>query len=103
MQPNYANTVIYIIRAKNKNNKNVYIGHTTDFVGRKAKHKYRCNHLSYLGSRYPLYEYIRQHGGWDKFQMEILEHYPCNTRKEAMERENYYYNLLQAKLNGDEP
>ena len=34
--PDYSNTIIY---CKDENIKDVYVGHTTDFIGRKYSHK----------------------------------------------------------------
>ena len=40
---NYENTHFYKLCCKDLNIKECYIGHTTDFIRRKAGHKYNCN------------------------------------------------------------
>ena len=42
---NYKNTIMYKICCKNSNILYVSVGKTTDFIGRKASHKFNCNIL----------------------------------------------------------
>jgi predicted GIY-YIG superfamily endonuclease len=39
----YSKTVIYKIICKNLNINTIYVGSTSNFIQRKAKHKYSCN------------------------------------------------------------
>ena len=39
----YSNTIIYKIVCKDQNIKDIYVGHTTNFVQRKHAHKQNCN------------------------------------------------------------
>ena len=46
---------------------NFYIGSTNDFVKRKIIHKHYCKTKDLK-----LYQYIRENGGWDNWNMEII-------------------------------
>ena len=39
---NYLNTIIYKFVCNDLNIKDTYVGHTTDFIKRKATHKSHC-------------------------------------------------------------
>ena len=76
-----------------------YIGSTTNFSSRKSNHKKYCNNKVSKKYKYPLYQYIRAIGGFEKFNFEIVENYKCNTKEEALIKEQYYIDLLKPKLN----
>ena len=46
-----------------------------------------------------VYQYIRENGGWENFDMIEIEKYPCNDANEARKRERYWFEELNAKLN----
>ena len=101
--PDYSNTVIYKIFCKNTNVSEIYIGHSTDFNNRKSKHKYSCNNENDKRYNLKVYHYIRENGGWDNFEMVIIEKYPCNDIYKAIEREKYFVKELKASLNNNIP
>jgi hypothetical protein len=41
----YKKTIIYKIVCNDLNITDVYVGHTTNFINRKARHKYDCNNI----------------------------------------------------------
>ena len=94
----YSNTIIYKISCKDETISDIYIGHTTNFENRKLKHKQR----SIKGST-KLYEFIREHGGWDNFEMIILETYTCKNRGHASRLEWFWWNKLGGTLNSISP
>jgi hypothetical protein len=97
---NYANTVIYkIVHKEDFDNVNIYIGSTTDFTRRKTKHKYDCNKINGIGYDCKKYQYIRENGGWECFNMIEIEKYPCNDKREAEAREEYWRCHYNAQLN----
>jgi hypothetical protein len=49
------------------------------------------------------YVFIREHGGWDNWQMIEVEKYPCKDMNEACARERHWYEELKAKLNKQIP
>jgi predicted GIY-YIG superfamily endonuclease len=80
----YNETKMYMFRHKEDiENRNIYIGYTTDWNKRLIchKNKYNKNH------KYLIYQYIRQNGGWDEWEMKWIEDYPCISKHEAMLRE----------------
>ncbi len=93
---NYNNTVMYKIVCNDLNIKDLYVGHTTDFIRRKKKHKSVCNLRS---CDYKIYKTIRENGGWDNWSMIEIEKYPCNDGNEATSRERYWYENLNSTLN----
>ena len=64
----------------------IYVGHTTNFKQRKARHKQNCNNESYKKFNFKLYTMIRANGGWEMFVLIEVEKYPCNDRREADKR-----------------
>ena len=70
----------------------VYVGHTTSFNKRKGKHKSNCNNEKSRQHNYKIYQMIREHGGWNAFQMIEIEKYPCKDKQEAERRE---YEIVQ--------
>ena len=100
---NWKNSVIYKICCKDTDVKEIYIGSTTNMVKRRHDHKKCCN--SEKMDRYNLYvyEFIREHGGWDNWEMVLVEKYPCVDNMELVKRERYWYDELKASLNSRRP
>lgn len=80
-----------------------YIGSTINFSRRKSQHKKNVNNRSSKMYKYPLYQYIRALGGFDKFNIEIVEYYPCKTKQEGLLREKELILLNNSKLNSIKP
>jgi hypothetical protein len=99
----YSKTVMYKIVSKDLNIKEVYVGHTTDFIKRKYSHKSLTENKNSRKYTYKLYNFIRQNGGWDNFEMLEIEKYSCNDSNEARTRERYWFELLNAKINSRYP
>ena len=99
----YSNTIIYKITCKNKSITDVYVGHTTNFVQRKHAHKQSCKNIKSLNHNCKLYEVIRANGGWENWQMEIINFFNCADHYEARKREQEYFTSLNATLNSIEP
>ena len=96
----YSNTIIYMIH-KPDSDLETYVGHTINFDNRFTKHKCRFNGKDFPHCNLPLYKYMREHGKFNDYKMEIIAYYPCNSKREAEEREQYYIDLLKSKLNTD--
>ena len=96
----YSKTIIYkLVHNEDYDNANIYIGSTTDFVKRKNAHKNCCNTENSRGYNDKRYQYIRENGGWNCFNMIEVEKYPCNDGNEARAREEYWRCLFNAQLN----
>jgi hypothetical protein len=92
----------YKIISKNENIKEIYIGKTTNFKRRVVRHKSNCNNIN--GSHYNLkvYQYIRENGGWDNFDMIEIEKGEYDNKDSAF-RERYWIEELNANLNSEIP
>ena len=77
----------------------VYVGHTTNFNKRKARHKINCNNENDKKFNFKLYQMIRDNGGFDMFKMVEVEIYPCKDKREAERRENEIMKELKASMN----
>lgn len=95
----YSKTIMYKIVCKDLSITDVYVGHTTNFVKRKNNHKTVCNNIYNKSYHFKLYEFIRENGDWDNFNMIEIEKYPCIDGNEASSRERYWYEQLNATLN----
>lgn len=92
---NYSSTIIYKIVCKDLNVKDIYVGHTTNFIRRKANHKYDCNNPNSKPYNFKIYLTIRENGGWSNWEMIEVEKYNCNDRNEAAARERYWYEIYK--------
>jgi hypothetical protein len=99
----YSNTIIYKITCKDSNVNDLYVGHTTNFVQRKHAHKQSCINNKSNNYKCKLYETIRNNGGWDNWNMEIINFFNCNDHYEARKKEQEFFVLLNATLNSVEP
>jgi hypothetical protein len=99
----YSNTIIYKIICKDTDVKDIYVGHTTNFVQRKHSHKSSCNNKDSPYNNCKLYQIIRNNGGWKNWSMEIVDFCKCNDLYEARKKEQEYFISLNATLNSNEP
>lgn len=99
----YSSTIIYKITCKDDDVKDVYVGHTTNFVQRKHAHKNTTHNERSAHHNSKLYKTIREHGGWDNWKMEIIQFYNCANQYEARVKEQQHYLELKATLNSIEP
>jgi len=90
----YSKTIIYKITCNDSMVTECYVGHTTNFVKRKYHHKERCNTMNCK-----IYKIIREHGGWNNWNMTPICQYPCKNRIQACIKEEEYRVELQAELN----
>ncbi len=63
---------VYMISSKDPNNTAKYIGRTFDLKKRIYQHAYMAATTKYESHNYHLYEFIREMGGWDNFQVTPL-------------------------------
>jgi hypothetical protein len=103
-QIDYSRNVIYKIVCKDLEISEVYVGHTTDFTRRKCSHKRACQTPTLTREHnLHVYHFIREHGGWENWDMIEIEKYPCEDGNEANKRERHWYEQLDAKLNTNCP
>jgi hypothetical protein len=99
----YSNTIIYKISCKDPSIKDVYVGHTTNFVQRKHSHKQNCVNEKSPSHKCKLYKVIRENGGWNNWIMEIIKFFNCKNQYEARIKEQECFVSLNATLNSIEP
>jgi predicted GIY-YIG superfamily endonuclease len=75
---NYNNSIIYKLCCKDPEITEIYVGSTTNFYRRKQKHKSTCNNSNDKGYNLNIYQFIRDNGGWENWQMVEVERYKCN-------------------------
>lgn len=102
-KPDYSNTIIYKITCKNTDVKDIYVGHTTNYSKRKYSHMQCSSNDKYTSYNNKLYTKIREHGGWDNWNMDIIQTYNCKDLYEARVKEQHHYVELNANLNSVEP
>ena len=99
MENDYKNSVIYRIYCKDENIKDCYIGSSKCFEDRFYTHKSACNTIHNKRHNLYLYQFIRDNGGWDNFDREILEYYPCKDEEELKQKEQEYITKYKPQLN----
>lgn len=99
----YSNTIFYKIYCKDERIKDLYIGHTTNFVQRKYGHKRACTNDKDANHNLKVYQCIRDNGGWHNWKMEIIGFRECYDHFEARKIEQSYFESLKATLNSIEP
>ena len=97
--PNYSKTQIYKIVCNNPNIDSFYIGSTTNWAKRKNSHKNRCNDVNDKKHNLQIYQIMRENGGFENFNMILVEDYPCENRRQAEQREQYWKDLLTPDMN----
>jgi hypothetical protein len=85
---NYDNTIIYKIVCNDGSIRfNNYVGYvTTSFTKRKQHHEKSYNNPNSKSYNLPIYEKIRNQGGWGNWSVIEIEKYPCKNKKEAIDR-----------------
>ena len=63
----------FIYKISKVGNTGIYIGSTQDLNSRHAGHMRNCNNSSTREHNYKLYKHIRENGGWDSWNFEIIE------------------------------
>jgi len=99
----YSKSLIYKIVCLDPNISDCYVGSSTNFKQRKARHKNACNSPNTDKFNYNVYRFIREHGGWENWQMLQIEEFPCNSSHELALQERFHLEQLKATLNKQVP
>ena len=99
----YGKTNIYKIVCNDLTIKDCYVGHTTDMTKRKCGHKTACNNEKRKDHNLKIYQIIRENGGWENWNMLLVEEFPCKDKYEACKKEREVYEELDAKMNTNRP
>ena len=95
----YSNTCFYKIVCKDVDITDCYVGHTTNFNDRKRHHQMSCKNNKDPHYNIYVYQFIREHGGFDNFDMVLIDRYSCEDRLDALRKEREYIESLHATLN----
>lgn len=76
-----------------------YVGSTKNEKVRKNGHKNGCNNSNNKSHNFNVYQFIRENGGWDNWNMVRIEEFKFNVRAELHTRERYWLEQLKATLN----
>ncbi len=71
-----------------------YIGSTKNYIRRKREHKKNS-----ICKNTKLYETIREFGGWNNWEISVIEQIECDTSLPARIREQFYIDQKKANLN----
>jgi hypothetical protein len=101
--PEYSKCVIYKLCCKDLNIKEIYVGSTCNFTRRKSQHKHICCNENAIQHNFKVYKFIRDNGGWDNWDMILIEEFACENKLQKLQRERHWYEELKSTLNGDVP
>ena len=96
----YNESIIYKICCRDTEIKEIYIGSTTNFTRRKCEHKYLCNNPTSNKHHLKVYQFIRDHGSWENWDMVLVETVSCETKLELHKIERKYIEENNSTLNG---
>jgi hypothetical protein len=99
----YSKTVFYKIVCNDLNVKDLYVGHTTNFRIRKARHKDACLNKKSNRHHLKVYQFIRENGDWKNWTMVEIIKQSCSDKQEARAVERGYIETLNAMLNCNIP
>lgn len=101
--PDYQKTTIYKLCCKDPEVTDIYVGSTCNF--RKRKHQHKSNSLNMNKRDYKNYVYqiIRKSGGFENWDMILIEVFPCNNKLEKAQRERLWMDHLKPTLNKQVP
>jgi len=75
----------------------MYVGSTTEFLVRCTKHKNNCD--DERTKDYKVYKYIRENGGWDAFNMSVIEQRDdYEDEIELRKREQFHLNRVPTEM-----
>jgi hypothetical protein len=95
----YAKSLIYKLCCKDASITDEYIGSTTNKYKRKQLHKSCCNNENDKKYNFYVYQFIREHGGFDNFDFIILEEYSCENKTQLLMKEREWIELQKPTLN----
>jgi hypothetical protein len=96
---NYDKSKVYKLCCKDPTVEDVYIGSTTNFHRRKQTHKCRCTNEHDSGYMFPVYRFIREHGGWDNWDMVLVKRYSLKDKQALRRKERKHMEKYKATLN----
>jgi len=97
---NYENACIYEIVCKDVNITQRYVGSTTNLIQRRGAHKTNCNNEKGKNYSMYVYQFIRENGGFENWDVVLIEQViDCKDKENLHKRERYYIVEKKAELN----
>lgn len=96
-------THIYKINCKNTEIKDCYIGFSKGMKMTRILHKNNTNNENLRCYNYPVYKFIREHGGFYNWSITILETVYTNDKKVIMSKKKEWYDKEHSTLNSQKP
>ena len=88
---NYQKACIYEIVCKDVNITQRYVGSTTNLIQRRREHKKVCNNENIKAYNYYVYQFIRENGGFENWDVVLIEQViDCKDKENLHKRERYY-------------
>jgi len=100
---NYNNSVIYSIYCNDPSIEDIYIGSTTNIQRRRLQHKHNCCNPNSREYNIPVYKFIRDHGGWEKWSVIELEDSNLETKLDLHKLEKKWMVDFKPTLNIQTP
>lgn len=95
----YSKTIIYKICCKDLTINDIYVGHTTDLINRRYQHKSNCCNCKNRKFNLYVYQFIRDNGGWDNWEIVVIEEYDLENIQQAKIKVLFWLEELKATLN----
>ena len=99
----YSKGLIYKLCCKDVNIKDIYVGSSINFKQRKKAHKEKCNNINQKAYNNYKYQFIRNNGGFQNWDMIEIKKYPCNEKRQLATEEDKIMRELNATLNTNKP
>jgi hypothetical protein len=95
----YSTVYFYKIVCKDLSIEDCYVGSTTNFTRRKSEHKSRCKGEIKKDFDYRVYEFIRNNGNWENWDMILIETGSFDNPLDVKRRERELIEEYQSILN----
>jgi hypothetical protein len=101
--PDYSKCQIYKLVCKDLAVTDCYVGSTCSWIRRKSQHKNDIINKNDKAHNYKKAVIIRNNGGWENWEMVLIENYPCKNDLEARSKEREWLEKLGATMNSQTP
>ena len=91
--------IIYKLVSTDPEITDCYVGSTRSFRHRKYQHKSICDNTNSRNHNFYVYQFIRDNGGFQNWDMVQIEEFKHDTKQELHSRERYWLEELKATLN----
>ena len=81
---------VYKLVCKDVNATEVYVGSSVSLRNRRANHKSCSTRENNKAYNLPVYQYIRENGGWQNWELLVIERLEFEFRFELQDRERFH-------------